>query len=162
MKENKLIIRIADIKDSAILYNLDLELEKYESKFAIIRNNPKRKETFKIFRNRFRKDLKKRGFRFFIAEYKGNPVGFTVAQIEKNPVFPKYTKRGHIGPTFIKKEYRNKNIGSKLLKEALNWFKSKKIKLVQVSIIAKNNNALKFWRKKGFKDYSMRMNLILK
>jgi ribosomal protein S18 acetylase RimI-like enzyme len=59
---------------------------------------------------------------------------------------------GEIFQIFFKEDYHTKRIGLSLLKKILNWFKKKKIKIIQVESDAKNHSALLFYQKQGFKE----------
>jgi len=54
---------------------------------------------------------------------------------------------------FVLKEFRGKGIGTKLISSFLDWCKHSKYDRVCVSASAQNTNAIKFYRKFGFKDY---------
>lgn len=152
----------ASLKDLEIIYNFNVDLAKHEIRFDSVRKWPKKKKHYHRGYEDLRKKLKKRDCRFFIAEDKGKPIGFIEGCVKKTPPFYKYSRRGEIGPTFVIKEYRKKNIGRELAKEMLGWFKSKDINWVQLTTHAENINSINFWKKLGFKEYSIRMNLLLK
>jgi len=158
-------IKKASLKDLEAIYCLNVALAKYELKFDPVRKKPKKprkKRGFRCSQEELRKRLKKKDCQFLIAEDKGKPVGFIEGCIKKSPSLYKYPRKGEIGPTFVKREYRNKDIGKKLAKGMLNWFKSRKVKWVQITTHTKNINAITFWKKMDFKEYSIRMNLLLK
>ena len=155
-------IRKALLKDLEIIYNLNVDLAKHELRFDPIRKRPQKRKRYHHGYNKLREKLKKRDCQFLIAEDLGEPIGFIEGCIKKSPSFYKYPRRGEIGPTFVKKEYRKKSIGRKLVKEMLSWFKSKNIKWIQLTTHAKNINSINFWKKIGFKEYSIWMNLLLK
>lgn len=155
-------IRKALLEDLEAIYHLNVGLAKYEFKFDPVRKKPQEKRDFRRGYEELRKKLKKKDCQFLIAEDQRKPVAFIEGCIKKSTPLYKYPRRGEIGPTFVKKEYREKNIGKKLAKEILSWFKSKNIKWIQLTTHAKNINSLNFWKKIGFKEYSIRMNLLLK
>jgi ribosomal protein S18 acetylase RimI-like enzyme len=111
------------------------------------------------YRKRLKNKLKKRNYRFFIAEDRGKPVGFIGGSISKLPKFYKYHRRGEIGPIFIRQGYRKKGIGSKLVGELFDWFKSKGIRWVRIKVYKKNTSAISFWKKMGFKEYVIGMSI---
>jgi len=153
-------IRKATLKDLDVLYNLNVELAKYEFRFDPVKKKPRKKKRYIHSYEDLRKKLKKKDCHFFIAEDQGKTIGFIEGCVENSPPFYKYPRKGNIGPTFIKKEYRNKGVGKKLVKEMLGRFKSKNIKWIQITTHAKNTKSIKFWKKMGFKEYSVRMNLL--
>lgn len=153
-------IRKALSKDLEALYNLNVTLAKHEIKFDPVKKKLPKKKRYAHGYDDFRKKLKKEDCQFFIAEDQGKPIGLIEGYIEKSPPFYKYSRKGNIGPTLVKKEYRNKGVGKKLVKEMLSWFKSKDIKWIQLTTHAKNIKSINFWKKIGFKEYSIRMNLL--
>lgn len=155
-------IRKASLKDLKTIYSLNVDLAKHELKFDSVRKKPQKKKSYSYGYVSLREKLKKRNYRFFIAEDQERPVGFIEGCIKKSPPFYKYSRRGEISPTFVKKEYRNKSIGKKLVKEMLSWFKLKGVRWIQLITHTKNINSINFWKKIGFKEYSIRMNLLLK
>lgn len=83
----------------------------------------------------------------------GNIVGFMSGFIKY--LFPWYSiKRvGHISFTFIDKNFRGQGIGSKLLEEAISWFKSQNLSYVELYANEKNFPGLTFWKSHGFADF---------
>ena len=53
----------------------------------------------------------------------------------------------------IEKRFRAKKLGSKLTKDFIDWCKKNKVDYVSVTSSGKNELALNFYRKFGFKDY---------
>ncbi|MBI2611224.1 GNAT family N-acetyltransferase [Candidatus Gottesmanbacteria bacterium] len=88
-----------------------------------------------------------------VAEENGNIVGFMSGFIKY--LFPWYSiKRvGHISFTFIDGNFRGRGIGSKLLAEAIAWFKSQNLSYVELYANEKNSPGLSFWKSHGFDDF---------
>jgi RimJ/RimL family protein N-acetyltransferase len=63
-------------------------------------------------------------------------------------------KKSHVGEfgISVKKEYRKKGIGKRLLKIALNEAKNIKVNLLQLSVFSNNKAAILFYKKEGFKE----------
>lgn len=57
--------------------------------------------------------------------------------------------------TFVLEEFRGKGIGQKFYDEFVEWCKGKNVKKIMVDASAGNDLAMKFYRKNGFKDYSL-------
>lgn len=87
-----------------------------------------------------------------VAETESKLIGFLRAEIVDRPPVFKVNKIGDIGDLFVKKEWRRKGIGSRLVKEAEVWFEKREINLLKVSVYVKNKSAQKFWDSKEFKD----------
>lgn len=94
---------------------------------------------------------------FFVAERNKELIGYAGAQIEKTPPFMKLKKRAHLFNLYVKKTYRNKGIGKKLIAEVVRWVKSKKIKQMMIMTYSWNKNAKKLYNRLGFDDYIVMM-----
>lgn len=67
-----------------------------------------------------------------------------------------------MGDMIIDKRFRGKGIGSILIKDFLNWCKSKKVTYISATASAKNEKIINFYRKLGFKDYNLTLEKRLK
>jgi len=86
-------------------------------------------------------------------------VAYSLSQINKRPPLFKEIDYGYIYDLAVKSEYRRKGIGEKMLGEILGWFKSHQIDRIELMVLAKNQVALSFWEKHGFKGFLNRMYL---
>jgi len=85
----------------------------------------------------------------FIAEKDGKAVGHMIISKKKSyPIF-KMEYYGRINTVFIKKEFRGKNISTKLKNEAINWFKKKGINRVSLNVLPDNKRAIESYKKWG-------------
>ena len=101
--------------------------------------------------------LQKKNVRYVVAEdSNGNLVGFASASITSIPR-TKAPKIGTLIANFVRKEYRGKGIGTKLLKERMKWFKENNVKYVEMSVDVRNKKAIALWKKNGFKDCQVRL-----
>jgi ribosomal protein S18 acetylase RimI-like enzyme len=78
-----------------------------------------------------------------VAEFNEELVGFSISKVD-------YTT-AEIISLVIKKEYRNKKIGTKLFKETFKRLRKKGVKKYYLYVIADNSKAIKFYKKCGFK-----------
>ncbi len=85
------------------------------------------------------------------------PIGYMLGIINKRPSIFKVRTIGLILDTFVLEKYRNKGVGREILKEMLNWFKSKGVEYVETSVDTRNDLAKKAWRSYGFKDFRTMM-----
>jgi ribosomal protein S18 acetylase RimI-like enzyme len=67
--------------------------------------------------------------------------------------------RGFICDIFIEKKFRHKGVGEALIKNMVKWFKSKKIRDVELNVYSKNIKALKIYKHLGFKEFDKVMRL---
>ena len=90
-----------------------------------------------------------------IAEYKDEKIGYLSAQINGAYEYRSISKYGILADMFVLKEHRNLKIGTKLIKEFKKWAKQKGAKRIRVQSFAKNEKALRFYRRHGFDDHEL-------
>jgi dTDP-4-amino-4,6-dideoxy-D-galactose acyltransferase len=63
----------------------------------------------------------------------------------------------------IKKDFRGKGLGTRLIKEAIIWFKAHRINIISIRTQLRNTNAMNFYARMGFsiKGYDMVLGKIL-
>lgn len=155
-----LCIREATLQDLEVLHKLQLELAKYESKLDKNLKNPlKIKEQYYKY---YKKKFQNKNCRFLVAEEDTRVIGYILGWIERLPGIYKHEKRGYVADVFVVKDKRGKGVGRKLLEELLKWFKSQKVEWIRLSVYSANVNAVKVWKKLGFKDYVIEMVMKLK
>lgn len=94
-----------------------------------------------------------------IALDKSHVVGYSIAEIGKDPpVFERQT-HGLISDMAVKSNYRRQGIGAQMLSEIYKWFESRKIYRIELSVAARNQVGYSFWKKHGFRDYMHRLYL---
>lgn len=79
-------------------------------------------------------------------------VGYSLSQKVDTPILKKYTMIGSIHDLFITNNHRRKGIGEKMYKEILKWFHSQGIVRIELQVIVKNQAAISFWEKHGYKE----------
>lgn len=160
MKKIKdLKIREATIKDFKLVKDFQSRMVKEERGLRIsLRSRKKEVRTYND--NEIKRILRSPNGCFVIAEANGLPVGCAYVRIEK--VFGDwcvYKKRGYLGQLFVDRKYRRKGIGKKILDYRIKWLKSRRIKFIVLRAYVKNKKAIKLFRKRGFKDYTVEMKL---
>jgi len=106
----------------------------------------------------FKHKTKNNNGTIFVVEIDDKIIGYAVCWIERRPTYLyKVDKIGYISDVFVEEPYRGRGIGSALLGKILEWFKNKNIKYVELSVLAKNEKAKKFYEKHGFKVYSLNL-----
>lgn len=83
-----------------------------------------------------------------VAEHNKKVVGFIWSHFIQYGFY----RYAEISELFVKKEFRNKGIGKKLVKETLRRLKKLKPKIIEISSNRRNKIALKFYRKLGFQE----------
>ena len=91
-----------------------------------------------------------------VAENKGKLVGYAAGEIQtRSPIF-KIAKNGYINDVFVEEEFRKLGIARKFLIELKNWFESKGIAHVELSVLVENEVGKKTWTKFGFEAYEIK------
>ncbi|MBI3045941.1 MAG: GNAT family N-acetyltransferase [Candidatus Harrisonbacteria bacterium] len=117
---------------------------------------------YKNLRNEIESWLDDKNNLILVAEEGEALVGYFRAGVERAPVYVDRDKIGIVYDVFVLKPYRQQGIAEMLFGEALKWFQMKKIKNIELNVDARNEAAIKFWRKHGFGEYKLRMRLDLK
>jgi len=108
--------------------------------------------------NDLKKKIKSKQAIVLIAEVKGKPVGCGLAEIKKSRGdWSKYKHMGLIGMMFVKKDFRGKDVGKKIIKDLLKWLKKNKIKDIRLTVYHNNTGAINLYKKCGFRDYILEM-----
>ncbi|MCK4589482.1 MAG: GNAT family N-acetyltransferase [Nanoarchaeota archaeon] len=152
-------IRKATVKDFKKVKDIKTEFMFWEAKRDKGIDPEKIKKVPFVLRGK----LKNKDMAFFLAEEKGEVIGFAWAEKQKNKFFwTKYPFKGYLHDLYVKKEYRKKGIGKKLINECFKWFKKKKFKYWEVGVHAWNIGAKKLYQKKGFEEHIVWMRQIKK
>lgn len=105
--------------------------------------------------------LHEAGTLLLVAEQNGTLVGYFRGSVEAAPEYALPAKIGVVYDIFVEKPYRRQGLGVGLFNEAMNWFRAKKVKNVELSVDARNKSAVAFWKKLGFFGYKIKMRLDL-
>ncbi len=156
-----MIIREATIADEPRIKELINKLHEFEMPMEELYTS--RVETAERNLFFFKRRTKNDNGLIFVAEVDGKIIGYAVCWIEKRPTYLyKVDRVGYISDIFVEQDYRGKGTGSALLSKVLDWFKNKNIKYVELSVLAKNEKAKKFYEKHGFKIYSLNLRKVVK
>jgi ribosomal protein S18 acetylase RimI-like enzyme len=103
--------------------------------------------------NQVRRLMKSEEGLVLVAVDNGKVVGYSLSEIRMpNPGFHR-EKYGYIDDTAVTASHRRRGIGRIMLVEIMNWFRSNKIRRVELNTAAQNVLANSFWRKQGFEVY---------
>lgn len=155
-----IIIRKAKIKDLDDILRLEYKLfkeihKKYDKSFNL--GWPLSEKGKKYFKDRI---TKVSGFSE-VAEYDGNVIGFLSCSLYKQLFYRKEAKCAWLEDVFIEKKFSGRGIGRNLVKHFIKWCKDKKVRNIFVTTNAKNSKALTFYKKSGFKDYEITLEIKL-
>lgn len=118
----------------------------------------------------YRPAIKFRGLRDYVANAIKSPkklllvaesdqqiIGYFLGAIEIAPVYSSEKTVGLIADAVVNKKYRRKGVLKQLFQEALNWFNKKEVNYIELSVDARNLDAILAWKKLGFQDYKLRI-----
>ncbi|MEI7961362.1 MAG: GNAT family N-acetyltransferase [archaeon] len=93
----------------------------------------------------------------FVAEHNKKVIGYLTGSSTPKTKYSyrKINKYGEINSMFVEEKYRNKDIGSKLVKEFFDWCKLQKVDKIKVEATALNTKAIEFYKNSGFKEYTI-------
>ena len=92
-----------------------------------------------------------------VAEKGADYVGYLVGHAdEAQPIF-RQRSFATITDLFVVPEFRRQGVASKLLEEALAFFKSRDLEHVRLTVLVKDETARAFYEKHGFGDFLYRM-----
>lgn len=144
-----MIIRKANINDYNDVIKLYKQLHDTEVVFDdnINREFLIDEKNEKIIKNK----LKSRKYIFLVAEVDNKIVGLLDGYIIDSIFY--LEKIGYLDHLCVDEEYRNNQIGSKLIKEFINISKKKKAKYIKLNSF-NNNKSINLYKRLGFKEYS--------
>lgn len=150
------IKKVETKKELEGVYKLDLALLKYEAQIDSSLKKPNKK--IKIYEKKFlnKKFKDKKNSLILIAKDKNKVIGYCLGSIQRLDPNHKINPEGYIFNVFVLENHRKKDLGSKLIKAMIKWFKLKKIKRVVIDITEKNKPGLIFFKKLGFKLHPFR------
>ena len=100
----------------------------------------------KIRLNGFKKAINSSKEMFLVCEEKNKLVGFGDAVLSNKK------RNAEVALIYIKKEYRQKGIGSKILRELLKWLKENGENKVFVTTDIENKSSINLNKKEGFRE----------
>jgi len=160
-------IRKAKLKDINSILNLEKNLldSAYEIMNKFTQENlidfDLKEDYEKILLNYIKGRIFSKNDAIYIAEKDGEIVGHMIISKKKSyPIF-KLEYYGRINTVFIKKEFRGKNISTKLKQEAINWFKKKGINRISLNVLPDNKIAIEAYKKWGLTLNLLEMRMTL-
>ena len=98
--------------------------------------------------------------RIFLAEEEGEICGFLLAFVETLPEWFGEEKIGLIRYLAVREGMQQKGIGKKLFDKSMQWFRSERIKRVELYVL-QGIPASGFWKKQGFRKLMDRRFLLI-
>jgi len=96
-----------------------------------------------------------------IAEDGEQVIGYLAGGLNKKCSWRKIGKIASLKNLFIKDEYRGQGVGTELVKMFKDWCREKKIQRIDVTAAARNHAGINFYKKQGFEDYHVTLELSL-
>lgn len=92
-----------------------------------------------------------------VAEDGKKILGYFIGEITEAPYYSKERKIGVVADTVVDPRNRGAGILTAMLEEAKKWFVKKKVNFIELSVDARNSDAVTAWKKLGFEDYKLRL-----
>ncbi|MBG3013277.1 GNAT family N-acetyltransferase [Proteus faecis] len=107
--------------------------------------------------------IKNNKFHLLVADLDGKVVGFSMAQIQETPMFNCLVQRkyAYIYDIIVDPSIRSQGVGSLLLTAMKEWAKSEKMTHLELSVLAENGAAKRFYQREGLKEVSSVMGIAL-
>ena len=107
--------------------------------------------------------IKNNKFHLLVADLDGKEVGFSIAQIQETPMFNCLVQRkyAYIYDIVTDPTVRSQGVGRLLLTAMKEWAKSEKMTHLELSVLAENGAAIRFYEREGFIEVSTMMGIAL-
>ncbi len=140
------------VKLKASLFNYHLKIDKFYKP---------RKGFREMYKNHMETALHSETHKIFVAKENQKILGFIEGSITQISNFFEKNVLGCVSEIFVKEEHRQKGVAKKLLENLLKWFKSKRIKTIEVVVDSRNKKAIKAWESLGFVEYQKKLKLVV-
>ncbi len=97
-----------------------------------------------------------------VAEIDGEIVGSGYGQIRSRKSFFKQKQLGFIGFMYVKEAYRGMGVSQAVIQYLCDWFTTKNIEEVRLTVYEKNPRAIRAYEKAGFEKHLIEMRFNLK
>lgn len=153
---DKILIRKAGLKDLNDILRLNYDLFKKEQKEydKTLNVNWPYNEGKEYFKDRI---SKKTNCFVVLAAAGGKKIGYLCGSIKKPRPAHKKAKYAEIENMIVDQRFRDRGVGTELVKSFTNWCKLKKVDYILVSAFIKNNFGINFYKKVGFKEYMLKL-----
>lgn len=94
---------------------------------------------------------------FLVAEIDGKIKGYFLGSMEKAPFYSSENYIGVVADAAVDLKTRRQGLLKALFSVAGKWFKTMRVKYIELSVDARNLSAVRAWKKLGFKDYKLRL-----
>ncbi|MFA4907165.1 MAG: GNAT family N-acetyltransferase [archaeon] len=99
----------------------------------------------------------------FIAVKGGKTIGYLVGKtVPRKGAYRKIRNYAELDNMLVLEKHRGRKVGSMLVKAFLEWCGKKNIEMVNVSANFRNRRGINFYKKLGFREYSLWLELEMK
>jgi ribosomal protein S18 acetylase RimI-like enzyme len=91
--------------------------------------------------------------RVFVAEQKGEVVGYVVLEKKTRPPVLAHSHYGAFGEICVAPAARRTGVGEALVAAGLKWFEGEGLSVIEVGYAANNPMSVPFWEGQGFRPY---------
>lgn len=92
-----------------------------------------------------------------VAEQNGEIIGFVAGRVRTLPPYFGSATIGAISEVFISEERRGRGIGGRLLAYALEWYQSQGITRIELQVVARNPDGIRFYKQLGWHEELLQM-----
>jgi ribosomal protein S18 acetylase RimI-like enzyme len=96
-----------------------------------------------------------------LAESAGEPVGFAIAEIRGASELFLVGPYGFVRDLGVTRSARQLGVGQRLYAEVLAWFAERGVRRAELDVTVKNEAALRFWERFGYRPLYLRMTVDL-
>lgn len=146
-------IKKATKKDIDIVRKLEYAHARWWDKHEPKWHDSTSKRAIRSYQRYIRQVFVSKHYSVWLAEEGLEVVGYCIVKIDKGVPAMTYKKYGYIGDLYVKKNWRKKGIGIKLLKAGMAWLKKKGMKALVIDTSTINVPAKKLYKKLGFKEF---------
>lgn len=147
------VIRKAEIEDVPAIQKLNKQLfDKEYHEYDPTLNVDWPFEEGKGF---FKKTVQNEDYCSFVAIFKDQIIGYLAGNIKDAESYRNFDRLATLGNMFILDKYRNEGIGTELVKHFKEWCNSKEVKQIRVGTFISNTEAIKFYKRCGFKEHEL-------
>jgi len=148
MSAEKVIVRKATIADLELLLELSTGLLEHDANFdaTLDKSWAKGPHGREMFINR----ITKNDGVVYIAEVANKVVGYIIGGLIEPDTFRNIKTMADLEEIFVDSNYRHYHVGSVLMENFHEWCKAQLVEKLSVSVYAQNQNAIKFYKKVGF------------
>ena len=93
----------------------------------------------------------------FVAIIKDEIIASGYGLIKQNPSKFAFREHGYVGFIYVKEEYRGRGINKLIFEAIFNWFRTKNIIEVKLTVYEENPSAIRAYEKLGFKKNLIEM-----